>query len=99
MTLRFRRTADGRPVAEASDAADAGLATFLTEEAYLPHYAAYLAAAATGTAASGNAYAVTIGASTVTIEHLHLRQPALTIPRDDFTRVMEDWARFLGAQP
>lgn len=99
MTIRFRSTAEGRPAAEATDPSDTAFAQFLTEEAHLPHYAAWLAAAPTGTAATGNAYAVTIGADAVTIEHLHLRQAPLVIPRERFTTVMADWARFVGAQP
>lgn len=99
MTIRFLHDTDGSPRAETADPAEAAFARFLTEEAHWPHYAAHLGAATTGDTATGNAYAVSVDATQVTITHLHLPQAPLLVPRGRFTEVMRDWARFLGANP
>ncbi len=106
MGLAFSHDAEGRPVAAALGEVNASndLAAFLTDEVHWPHYATLLldqAAAepgGSGATATGNAYAVTFDADTVTIEHLHIpeRKP-IRLARTDFVAIMTAWRAHLEA--
>ena len=106
MDLVFSRDAEGRPVASAkgTDSGPNDFAAFLTEEVHWPFYAALLldqAAAAPVSppvAATGNAYAVTCDADTVTIEHLHIPgRRAIRLARLVFVATMTAWRAHLEA--
>ena len=101
--FRYETGEDGQPAAHPIGGAHADLASFLNEEVRWPDYADQLldSVAKAGTSGkpeinTGNAYAVTVGATHAAIEHLHVKHhKKVRVPVGVFARALREWKGLL----
>ena len=102
--FRYTKNSHGKPAAHPIAGAHAGLASFLTEEAYWADYADLLldcvnVAKKTGKPQvnTGNAFMVTVDSAQAIIEHLHIKNhPRVTVPVAIFAQAVGEWREFLA---
>ena len=102
--FQYATDKDGRPAAHPIAGAHPELAAYLTEEASWPDYVDVLADSLAKPAVpghpavhSGNAWAATVHADHVTLDHLHRKDhKRATVPRAVFAQALGEWRDFLA---